>query len=355
MNTLSYFDAFTTRYEHYKGGSWCYEDGCIYRGLVMLHRTTGEARWIDHLIRLVTPQIGPDGTLAGYSIDEFNIDNILAGRCLFHLADVTGDPRYMRAAATLAEQLSTHPRTAAGNYWHKKRYPQQVWLDGLYMGLPFQIEYGLRTGDETLVSDALAQIDKALEVTSGPNGLLVHAYDDAREQPWADKTTGQSAAVWARALGWVAMALTDIAALVPDRAPIAATFALLDAIVREQAVSGLWLQVLDAPELEGNYEESSASAMFAYALMRAARLGIGDFAHAGEKAWNTLTSERLAEVGGMTQMTTIVHVAGLGGYESRYRDGSKAYYLTEPIVEDDSKGVGPLMMAAAEYLRAHPA
>ncbi|WP_417721795.1 glycoside hydrolase family 88/105 protein [Salipiger sp.] len=352
MSVSDYFDAFAGRYTPYKGGSWCYEDGCIYRGLVLLHEATGEARWFDHLKRLTDAQIAPDGTLAGYDAGEFNIDHILAGRCLFHLSDRTGDPRYMRAAARLAGQLAEHPRTAAGNYWHKKRYPEQVWLDGLYMGLPFQIEYGLATGAPALIDDALAQLGRALELTTGPEGLYVHGYDAVRAQGWADPQSGQSAAVWARAVGWLAMALVDICALLPDRAPRARTRALLDAVIAQQGASGLWPQVLDAAGLPGNYEESSASAMFAYALLRAGRLGLGPYGAAGRAGWEGLLSNRLQPVGGELQLTGICHVAGLGGFDGTMRDGSPGYYLTEPIVADDSKGVGPLMMAGAEVVLA---
>ncbi|MBY6006044.1 glycoside hydrolase family 88 protein [Salipiger bermudensis] len=352
MTPFAYFDAFASRYTHYKGGRWCYEDGCIYRGLVLLHKATGEARWRDHLLRLTAPQIAPDGALQGFDPEEFNIDNILAGRCLFHLADETGDARYMAAAERLAEQLDRHPRTQAGNYWHKKRYPEQVWLDGIYMGLPFQVEYAQRTDRPELIDDAMAQLDRALDLTAGPAGLYVHGYDAARAQGWADPETGRSAAVWARAVGWLAMALVDLAALAPDRAPLPRTRALLGAVVAQQARSGLWPQVLDAPGLEGNYEESSASAMFAYALLTAARLGLAPDASAGRKAWEALITTRLEAAQGVTRMTGICHVAGLGGFEGVYRDGSPGYYTRERIVADDAKGVGPLMMAAAEIVRA---
>lgn len=355
MTAFDYFDAFAARYRHYKGGSWCYEDGCIYRGLVLLHRATGERRWFDHLRRLTDAQIGPDGALAGYDPGEFNIDHILAGRCLFHLAEETGEPRYMAAAGRLAGQLAEHPRTDTGNYWHKKRYPEQVWLDGLYMGLPFQIEYGQRSGDDALVDDALAQLSRALDLTAGPAGLYVHGHDAARAQGWADAETGQSPAVWARAVGWLAMALVDIAELLPGRAPLPETRALLDAVIAQQGASGLWPQVLAAPDLAGNYDESSASAMFAYALMAADRLGLAPSGRPGRRAWDALVSSRLQTVEGRLQLTRICHVAGLGGFEGNYRDGTPGYYLSEDIVTDDAKGVGPLMMAGAEVVRARAA
>ncbi|MFC6446648.1 glycoside hydrolase family 88/105 protein [Shinella zoogloeoides] len=362
MHVTDYFDQFATRYQPYKGGSWCYEDGCVYRGLQLLAEATGEARWNDHLHRLIDPQVAADGTLAGYDPMEYNIDNILAGRVLFPLAEATGEERYRKAAGRLADQLKTHPRIASGNYWHKKRYPHQVWLDGLYMGLPFQIEYARANRRPALVADALQQLSTALALTATRNGLYAHGYDESRAQAWANPVTGQSPAVWARAVGWLAMALADVLAILPDDAATAAlrarSRALFNEIAIRQTKSGLWMQVLDAPDLAGNYAESSATAMFAYALLRAARHGlfgkeeVAVIVRTGKRALDALLATRLAAgEDGIVRFTGIVHVAGLGGFDGVYRDGSPAYYLTEPVVADDAKGVGPLMMAYAESLR----
>ncbi|MDO5528215.1 MAG: glycoside hydrolase family 88 protein [Paracoccus sp. (in: a-proteobacteria)] len=344
---LSYFDAFAERYRPYKGGAWCYEDGCIYRGLALLHDATGERRWLDHLVRLASAQVAPDGTLSGYAAEDYNIDNILAGRALFHLDAHAPDPRWMRAADRLAAQLASHPRIASGSYWHKKIYPDQVWLDGLYMGLPFQIEYGQKTGQPSLVADALSQISEALSLTAMPGGLYAHGYDDARAQDWADPASGRSGAVWGRAMGWLSMAMVDAYALTGDADLGRQSAALLARIEALQQQDGGWLQVMDHPELPGNYTESSASAMFAYALRRAARAGLRAPGEAEDRAGAFLQS-RLS--GTPRRLEGIVCVAGLGGFSGVYRDGTPAYYLTEEVVADDAKGVGPLMMAEAEAL-----
>ena len=208
---MEYFDAFARDYRAYKGGAWCYEDGCVYRGLELLHRATCDRVWLDHLLRLISPQVGPGPSLAGYSQSEYNIDHVMAGRALLYLDEVTGDPRWLDAAGLLVGQLETHPRTRSGVWWHKLRYPWQVWLDGLYMGAPFAVGYGLRTGDAAMVEDALKQVDTALEMTWVPEtGLYAHAVDEVRKQPWADAVTGHNPAHWARALGWLAMALVDL-------------------------------------------------------------------------------------------------------------------------------------------------
>ncbi|TNM61216.1 glycoside hydrolase family 88/105 protein [Aliirhizobium smilacinae] len=358
MKPTDYFDQFCTRYQAYKKGSWCYEDGCIYRGLELLYQATGEQRWLDHILRLITPQVGPDGSLAGYTPEEFNIDNILPGRALIFLDRETGDPRYMAAARRLIGQLDGHPRIPAGNYWHKKRYPSQLWLDGLYMGLPFQVEYAIASGEAPRISDALQQMATALALTQVGNGLYVHAYDDSGAEKWADPVTGKSPAVWSRAMGWLVMALVDILAVIPaDKASATLrkqTRAILLALAERQQASGLWPQVLDARDLAGNYDETSASAMFAYALLRAERMDLVAAEEApkirasGQKAAEALIDSRLVEENGETRLVGICQVAGLGPFEGRYRDGSPPYYLTEAVVADDAKGVGPFMMAYAE-------
>ena len=358
MAPTDYFEAFASRYKPYKAGAWCYEDGCIYRGLDLLFEATQDRRWRSHLFRLIDPQIGADGALADYDPQEFNIDNILSGRVLFPLAEETGDGKYRAAAERLIEQLTVHPRILSGNYWHKKRYPRQLWLDGLYMALPFQVEYAQVAGRPDLIADALQQLSTALVLTEGSSNLHVHGYDESRNQRWAEPVTGRSPAVWARAMGWMAMALVDVLAFLPEDAATSAlrrrTRAILTEIASRQTASGLWQQVLDAPALPGNYEESSAAAMFAYAFLRAARLGLargedGDrLASAGQRALDALLTTRLTEQDGITRLTGICHVAGLGSFSGPYRDGSPRYYLTEPVVYDDAKGVGPLMMAFAE-------
>ena len=352
-----YLDAYAARHQPYKGGAWCYEDGCIYRGLVLLHEATGDSRWLEHLRRLADAQISPEGALAGYRIGEFNIDNILAGRALIALRRLTGEARYLTAARTLGRQLDAHPRTRSGIYWHKLVYPAQVWLDGLYMGLPFQVELGLAAGDAARVADALAQFDAALRLTwREDTRLYVHGVDEGRLQAWADPVTGQSPAHWARALGWLAMALVDVLELVgPEAAPdlAARLAALADRLVELRTPGGLWLQVIDLPDLPGNYAESSASAMFAYALQKAARLGLAAPAagDAGGEALAALAADAIRPTAAGQEFAGICHVAGLGGFGDVYRDGSPAYYLTEPVVADDAKGVGPLMMAVAEARR----
>lgn len=343
-----FFDDYASLHQPYKGGAWCYEDGCIYRGLELLHTETGDDRWLAHLTRLIDAQVAEDGGLRGYKLSDYNIDNVLPGRALLYLHGLTGEARYRTAADLLARQLATHPRTRSGVFWHKLRYPWQIWLDGLYMGQPFLIAHAQATGQPAAVADSLAQIGTALDALIDPEaGLYRHAYDEAREQPWADPETGLSPAFWARAIGWLAMALVDVADLTGDDfAPLRRrTVELLTRIRALREPGGLWLQVIDRPDLAGNYQETSASAMFAYALLRAGRLGLIEPLR--DEAAALFAQAVRPKAGGGWEMPEICEVAGLGMFENRFRDGSAEYYLTERRVADDAKGVGPLMMAAA--------
>ncbi|MGV3650834.1 MAG: glycoside hydrolase family 88/105 protein [Devosia sp.] len=352
---MAYFDAFARDYRYYKGGAWCYEDGCIYRGLALLDTADPGGPWFAHLKRLVDGQIDEDGHLAGYRPEDFNLDNVQAGRTLLFLHRRLGDARYRIGAKALAAQLPLQPRTPGGNYWHKLVYPQQVWLDGLYMALPFQLDYALLVGDRQLYRDAIAQMESAITLLRDAGTRLYrHGYDAGRVQDWADPVTGLSRAYWSRAMGWLAMALVDVAELAgPDTGAItAACTDLADILTQHQQPDGRWLQVTDLPDLEGNYPESSATAMFAYFYIAGTRLGLpGLAAEPGLRALAGLERHALApSPSGRAALQQICYMAGLGGFSGRNRDGSVGYYLSEPIVADDSKGVGPLMMAAAERL-----
>ncbi|KJZ21220.1 glycoside hydrolase family 88/105 protein [Loktanella sp. S4079] len=353
-----YFDAYARDHQYYKGGSWCYEDGLVYRGLEAMHQATGEDRWLAHLQRLVDGQLTDASLPVGYDPSEYNIDHILSGRALLYLHAQTGDPKYMTAADYLALQLQHHPRTKSGVYWHKLRYPWQIWLDGLYMGPTFQVGYGKARGDQALVADSLTQVATALQHTRVPGtGLFAHAFDEARMQPWADKETGHSPAFWSRAIGWVAMALVDLAEMVTEAefAPLRQdTIALLENIYALRQPDGLWLQVIDRPDLAGNYQESSASAMFVYALVKASRLGIVPPIYDG--LIDTLLDQTVRRrADGQLEMYDMCWVAGLGPFEGRYRDGTAEYYVSERVCTDDPKGVSPLITTFALSLEANKA
>jgi unsaturated rhamnogalacturonyl hydrolase len=336
---------------------WNYEDGCIYKGALDLHAATGFRSFFDFVYREVSARVGFDGAIRGFEANEFNIDNINAGKTLFTLFDVTKEERFRKAIDAQAAQLTRHPRTQSGNYWHKKIYPHQVWLDGLYMAQPFQVALSRLNGDKALARDTVRQFRHVRGVLrDAKTGLYRHGWDESGEQRWADPATRQSAHAWGRAMGWFAMALVDCLEW-PDVFETSDHAMMVDllhdvvaGLLAARSAGGLWHQVLDARERDGNYEETSATLMIAYALMKGWRLGLLDAqARAvGMNAFRCVTERHLTA----TELGGICAVAGLGG--NPYRDGSYAYYLSEPIVANDPKGVGAWMMAIAEGIRAEP-
>jgi unsaturated rhamnogalacturonyl hydrolase len=259
---------------------WDYTTGLFSYALLQLSARTGDAATAEYAAKLVESFIDADGAIATYRIEEYNIDMVTPGRALLLRYEHSPDIRLKKALALLRSQLAAQPRTSEGGFWHKLRYPHQMWLDGLYMGSPFLAHYG-RVFNEPAAFDEIAkQILLVDRHTFDPaTGLHRHAWDEKREQVWADKITGCSPHVWGRALGWYAMALVDcLDDLPPTHPDVEAINAVLhrvaDGIVRYQdPASGLWWQVVDQGGREGNYLESSASSMFVYALAKGINRG----------------------------------------------------------------------------------
>ena len=299
-----------------------------------------------------------DGAIATYRPDEHNIDHINPGKVLFALHRETGDERYRRAIELLRGQLRTQPRVAAGGFWHKGIYPHQMWLDGIYMGSPFLAEYAATFGDGGEYDDVVRQITLIYDRTRDlRSGLLAHGWDESRTQGWAD-AEGRSRSFWARGIGWYAMACVDVLDHLPPGAGRDSVVRILrdtlDAVVRVQdPPSGVWWQVLDRPARPGNYLESSASCMFTYALAKGARRGhlAAAQAEAARRAYDGIVREfvRLVPTGAV-EIERICRGAGLGiGPNGQpARDGSFEYYVSEPIVANDPKGVGAFLLASVE-------
>jgi unsaturated rhamnogalacturonyl hydrolase len=308
--------------------------------------------------------VHPDGSIEGYEREEHNLDQVAQGRLLFGLAERTGDSRWRKAAELLHEQLLTQPRTSEGGFWHKRIYPQQMWLDGLYMAGPFYAQWARTANDGAAMDDLARQFLLVTRHTrDASTGLMWHAWDVARAQPWADEATGVSPSFWGRSMGWYLVGAVDaldyIPANHPDRAAIVQTVReACQALARVQdPVTGLWWNVLDQPNRAGNYLEGSASSMFAYVFAKGARLGYLEprYRQLGERAFDGILTNLVREnADGTVSLTNVMQVAGLGGNprkDGSARDGSFQYYSTEPVVTDDYKGVGPLIMAAQELGR----
>ncbi|MBN2471257.1 MAG: glycoside hydrolase family 88 protein [Anaerolineae bacterium] len=336
------------------GRKWAYEWGVVLKGILSVWQQTGEQRYFDYIQHGVDQYVQPDGTIESYRLTDYNIDNINPGKLLFPLLEETGDARYETAIRTLRRQLQEHPRTNSGGFWHKKLYPYQMWLDGIYMAGPFYAQFAA-TFDEPAIFDDLAhQIKLITEHTRDEaTGLFVHGWDETRQRIWADPETGKSPHFWGRAMGWFAMALVDVLDYFPPDHPDYPTIRAilrdaLDALIRVQR-DGVWYQILDQPEREGNYREASASCMIVYAIAKAVRCGHVPpaYAEAARKGFAGII-ETFIEVDaeGLVNLNHICSVAGLGG--TPFRDGTFEYYISEPIVTNDNKGVGAFILASAE-------
>ncbi|HDS08418.1 MAG TPA: glycosyl hydrolase family 88 [Bacteroides sp.] len=306
--------------------------------------------WMDRFVR-------EDGSIRTYRIRDYNIDNINPAKNLFTLYERTGEEKYKKAISLFVEQMESHPRTKAGGFWHKQKYPWQMWLDGIYVGSPFLARYAAEFNEpqwfDVVTQQVILCYDRTLD---SETGLLYHAWDESREQVWCNPATGQSKHFWSRAMGWYMMALVDVLDYLPeehpDRDAVVAILqrtasALLE--VRDPD-TGLWYQVLDQGGRSGNYLEGSGSAMFIYAFAKGTRWGYldADYLKVAEEAFQSLTETLIyKDEDGWLSMINIVGGCGLGG-DRNYRNGSYEYYTTEKRVKNDPKGVGPFILAALQ-------
>lgn len=334
-----------------KQPKWNYMDSCIIRALLMHSDKSPELT--DYAVKFMNSYVDADGNIPTLKYSDFNLDNVCGGRNLLALYRRTSDRRYFSAAENIVEkQIKNQPRLSCGNFWHKAIYPHQVWLDGIYMALPFLVEYGQITGDRQHISDALSQLGNIRRLMrDNRTGLYYHGYCETKEQLWADKNTGLSGEFWLRSNGWLCAGLADIYELTGDSECGDMLSELLEALADNLTEDGMLMQLLCRPELEGNYPETSGSLLFAYSALKAGRMGVitGDFASVGERVLMEVTDKYIIYQSGVPVLKNICLMGGLGG-ETR-RDGSAEYYLSEPVVENDAKGIAPYLMAAAEMKR----
>ena len=333
---------------------WTYDQGVILKGIESLWFATGDAKYFNHIKAGMDFWLNDDGTIKTYGADEYNIDHITPGRAMLALYKVTGDEKYKKAVDSLRSQLKIQPRTKEGGFWHKKIYPYQMWLDGLYMGEPFYAEYSAAFQEDNWNDIANQFVWMENHARDKKTGLLYHGWDESRQQKWANKETGLSPNVWARAMGWYAMALVDVLDSFPKDNPRRAEIVAIlnreaEAITKYQDKDGLWFDVVDLPKKEKNYHESSAAAMFVYALAKGVRQGnLPDkYLQTAEKGWTGIKREFIETTpDGNVNWKGTVSVSGLGG--NPYRDGSFDYYVSEKVVTNDPKGLGAAIQAAVE-------
>lgn len=338
--------------------TWNYIDGCMIKAVVELYHITGNKKYLEFADSFINYFVNEDGSIQSHDPKEYNLDNVNAGKTLFDLYKLTGREKYRKAIDTVYSQLKGQPRTSTGNFWHKMIYPNQIWMDGLYMAQPFYMQYEVEYNNKANCRDSYEQFLHVYDLMRDTrNGLYYHAYDDSREAFWCDPVTGLSDNFWLRALGWYAMALVDTMEVMPEemaeeKARLGAVYKeLIDAMLPYQdQESGMWYQVVNRGRIQPNYLETSGSAIFAYAIMKSVRLGYLDeryFAF-GRKAFDGICEKYLSEENDELQLGGICLVAGLGNKEMR--EGTFDYYMREPVVKNEAKGVAPLILAYIEIM-----
>jgi unsaturated rhamnogalacturonyl hydrolase len=338
--------------------NWNYIDGCMITALLAMADITGEKAYFDFAESFIDWFVLEDGSIKTYEPDKKTLDDVNEGRVLFTLYERTGKEKYRKAAELIYEQLQRQPRTFEGSFWHKDIYPNQVWLDGIYMALPFIALYEKTFGNGDY-SDVYKQIITVREhMFDEKKKLYYHGYDASRKAFWADPVTGLSKNFWLRSIGWFAVALADLMEILPaddQRKKLEAIFAeLMEGIAPySDEKTGMYYQVVDQGGREGNYLETSGSSMIAYAMLKGARLGLlpKEYAAKGSKTFNGIVDKYLSFTDGEMNLEGICLVAGLGPENNRRRDGSYEYYISEPIVKNDAKGVAPFLLCYTEIMR----
>lgn len=336
---------------------WDYCHGLELQSMLDVYDRYGDSKFYEYALAYADTMVNADGTIKKYKLEDYSLDRVNSGKFLFRIYDQTKNEKYKKALDLMRSQLDTHPRNADGGFWHKKIYPHQVWLDGIYMGAPFYAEYAHRNSQVNAYQDIINQFLMAARHTYDPQtDLFRHACDVSRKERWSDKQTGQSLHSWGRAMGWYAMAFVDALEFIPKhevgRDSMLVVFNHLANMVKrlQDAKTGLWYQVLDKSGEKGNYLESSCSAMFVYALFKGVRLGYLDASYlsVAKKGYRGILKHFIeVDKNGLVTITQACAVAGLGG--KVYRSGDYDYYINEAIRPNDAKAVGPFIMASLEW------
>jgi len=323
-----------------------------------LYTKTHKSIYENYIKGYTAIYVDPTGTLTHYELEDYNIDLLNPGKLFFELYTNTGDSRYLKAMQLLKQQIEGQPKTASGGFWHKKVYPDQMWLDGLYMASPFYTRYTVTYENGKGLEAIARQFELvAAHFFNSKTGLPYHAWDESGKIAWANPATGTSPTSWSRASGWYAMALVDVLDYFPKAHPkhkelVGYLNQLAQAVSNYQNPSGLWYQVTDARAREGNYEESSASAMFAYAFAKGVHKGYlsQKYIKVAQKAFNGLIAKAVKiDPNGEVHLDQVSPGLGLGG--SPYRDGSFKHYTEGKTLVDNSIGDGAFIEAALELDR----
>lgn len=348
---------------HYKllaSPKWDYTYGLVLYSFQKLYLKTGDDRYLAYGKQYVDQMVDKEGNIKNYETENFSLDHINNGKLLFLLHEKYQDDRYLKAMKTLRNHLEWQPRTRSNGLWHKRIYPYQMWLDGLYMGTTYWAMHAAHFNEaDDVFSDIAHQFILIEQKTRVPEtGLLLHAWDESRLQQWANKETGLSPYVWSRALGWYAMALVDTLEVFPKDHKnyddlVKILNRLSDALQRTQHESGLWYQVTDKGDRYGNYLESSGTAMFAYAMAKGVRLGYlpKQYLNVANKAYDGIIKGYIEIDPANNEIYLTRTVGGTGLGNKPYRPGTFQYYVEEAIRTNDPHGVGPFILASIELDR----
>jgi unsaturated rhamnogalacturonyl hydrolase len=342
-----------------KTPKWDYTQGLIAKSLMELYLFTNDKKYYEYVKEFADFFVNDNGEIKTYKVDDYNIDRLNGGNFLFDIYNQTRNVKYLKAIELLRSQLKTHPRVSEGAFWHKKVYPHQIWLDGLYMGSPFYCRYAAIFDKPTLFDDVYRQFKIADKYTLDPKtGLNYHGWDESKTQKWANTKTGQSPNFWSRSIGWYMMAIVDVLDYFPIDHPNRPDLILIlnrlsnNLLKFQDKKTSMWYQVTNMPKKKGNYLESTGTIMYCYAMAKGANKGYlpKKFKTEAEKIFNGITKySTQANEDGTISITRCCSVAGLGG--NPYRDGSYEYYISEPVRNDDPKAVGPFILAAIELAK----
>lgn len=341
--------------DHGKRLYFGYSQGLGCQAMLDVWKQTGDKKYLDYVVQWADTIINDLGEIHLYKVETYNVDYINSGKVLFDVYKQTGNEKYKLAMDRLIKQMSVHPRTLEGAFWHKLIYQHQIWLDGLYMASPFLAQYAVTFNKPEWIEDVMNQFLICAKHTYDPaTGLYYHAWDESKNQLWANKATGQSPNFWGRSIGWWYMALVDILDFIPQEHPqrgqlIRIINGLAETLPKYQDKTGLWYQVLDKGDKEGNYLEASVSSMFMYSYAKAVNKGYIDkkYKAIAEKAYDGLMKNLIVKnADGTLTLTKCCAVSGLGG--NPYRDGSFKYYVNERIRDNDAKATGPFIMGCLQ-------
>lgn len=334
---------------------WDYCQGLELQAFYKVWEKTKDKRYFDYMKSYTDTIIDSNGKIIVYKKSDYNIDKVNPGKFLFLLYSTTKEEKLRIAIDSLYSQLQSHPRTSDGGFWHKKVYPHQMWLDGLYMGTPFLAEYAMRNNLPASTDDAIHQIlTMAKHGYDAKTGLYYHGWDESRSQRWSNPETGKSPNFWSRSIGWYMMSMVDALDFIPASHPqrdevIKILQNLTDSLLNfNDPKTGMWYQVTDKTDEKGNYLESTGSSMFIYSMVKAGQKGYlpKSYLKKGKSLYKQFVKTFIKKNNdGTISVTNCCAVAGLGG-DKNYRDGSFEYYISEPVRDNDPKAVAPFMMVS---------